>query len=269
MSSTTLTDDLELLSEKLVDLGDDDLFLNALAVSSDGRAICSSDQEILLESSEASKGWTQLYKTPPDCVVQCVAEHYDDLYFLESLDCPSESFVVYCLQDFLQHVGTAQGRNKTEIFRFDLDSSKFRFPGNMTMSMRGDVCLVTSEREVVLYNMSSKVLETHDLEEHRLIHQGLLVSENTVWLTQKRKQHVIEVQLPSEREDCLVRRNLSPGSMCYYEKEKFLTISRRSPYHLHILDSSGMSNTYTGCVFEISDFKKGGRNLYAQYRPLI
>ena len=236
-------DDLELLCENPPDLGDDYLLMNALAVSSDGRAICSSDQEILLESSETSKGWTQLYKTPPDCFVQCVAEHNDDLYFLESLDCPSESFVVYCLPDFLQHVDTVQGQNKTEIFRFDLDSSKFRFPGNMTMSMRGDVCLVTSEREVVLYNMSSKVLETHDLEEHRLIHQGLLVSENTVWLTQKRKKHVIEVQLPPEKGDCLVRRDLLPGSMCYYEKEKFLTISRRSPYHLHILDSSGMSNT--------------------------
>ena len=224
-------------------IGDDYLFMNALAESGNGRAICSSDQEILLESSEKSKGWTQLYKTPPDCFVQWVAEHNDDLYFLESLDCPSESFVVYCIPNFLQHVDTGQGQNKTEIFCFDLDSSKFRFSGNITMSTRGNVCLVTSERSAVLYNMSSKVLETLYLEEHRQIHQGLLVSENTVWLTQKRKKHVIEVQLPPEREDCLVRRNLSPGSMCYYEKEKFLTISRRSPYHLHILDSSGTSNT--------------------------
>ena len=244
MCDTLVKDDLEFISDKPIKIADDSYF-TSISITGNGEAICASCDQIQLEdlySLESPTGWVQLYKAPRNHSIQYAIQEADNLYFMEIVYATGiKCTVVYCMRNFQNHVNNKSDQDMSEVFRFrNADYSQLK-SDDMSLSVLGDYCLVTYGQYALLYNKSTKQLETRSFEKYGRLDHRVLVSNNCYWLTVG-KNEMINMQLkPHRMKSWLTMGGFYPGrNCCLLPDDKFMVMSRRSPHILNILNTAGV-----------------------------
>ena len=246
MCDTLVKEDLVFISEKPIEIPDDSYF-TSISITCNGEAICASCDQIQLEnlySLESPTGWVQLYKAPRNRSILYATHEADNLYFIETVhEHGSKYTLVYCMQNFQNNVDNKTDLDKSEVFRFrNADYPQLKSEDiSLSLSVLGNYCLVTYGRYALLYNKSTKKLETSKLEKHGRCDNGVLVSNNCYWLTVGGTE-MINMQLKphSRKFGRQVGGFFAGRNCCRLPDDKFMVMSQCPPYTLKILDTAGL-----------------------------